>query len=260
MATSSRLSARPRHRRHEQDLRAPLARCLFEAATASDLPASRYMGYPYGWMVARTGWDADSVIAEMKVNIFNFGNHQHLDCRRVPNLLQGPAGHRFGALRRRQRPLRQSSPPELLPAHYRAQQPPDLRPQREVPARPRRAKQTMAARDCRIMAGEASRLDQFLNGNFRTGEVLGENFGPDPQTPAYTYLKGDLTSAYSSKVREVKRSFVFPQSGRRARSRRVPAVMIVFDKVVAADPASRNSGCSTAWRSPKFEERPRWSR
>ena len=43
------------------------------------LPLSRYFGPPFGWMVARTGWDEDAVIAEMKVNEYNFANHQHLD-------------------------------------------------------------------------------------------------------------------------------------------------------------------------------------
>src|SRR5208337_5299690 len=57
---------------------------------AADLPTSRYMGYPYGWMVARTGWDAESVIAEMKVNIFNFVNHQHLDAGAFQIYYKGP--------------------------------------------------------------------------------------------------------------------------------------------------------------------------
>ena len=30
-------------------------------------------------MVARTGWGPDAVIAEMKTNVYNFTNHQHLD-------------------------------------------------------------------------------------------------------------------------------------------------------------------------------------
>jgi hypothetical protein len=30
-------------------------------------------------MVARTGWDESAVIAEMKVNEYNFVNRQHLD-------------------------------------------------------------------------------------------------------------------------------------------------------------------------------------
>ena len=45
----------------------------------TDLPLSRYMAFPYGWMVARSGWDQQSVICEMKVNIYNFINHQLTD-------------------------------------------------------------------------------------------------------------------------------------------------------------------------------------
>ncbi len=56
----------------------------------TDLPLSRYMGSPYGWMVARTGWDKDAVVAEMKVNIFNFNNHQHLDAGAFQIYYRGP--------------------------------------------------------------------------------------------------------------------------------------------------------------------------
>ena len=45
----------------------------------ADLPLTRYSGTPYGWMIARTGWDANSVIAEMKINEQFVGNHQHMD-------------------------------------------------------------------------------------------------------------------------------------------------------------------------------------
>jgi Heparinase II C-terminal domain len=73
----------------------------------------------------------------------------------------------------------------------------------------------------------------MLQGTFKTGTVLGQGFGPDPQKPAYTYLKGDITQAYSDKAREVKRSFVFLNLGRVE----APAALIVFDRVVAASPA-----------------------
>ena len=40
-------------------------------------------------MVARTGWDQDAVIAEMKVNEYNFANHQHLDAGAFQIYYQG---------------------------------------------------------------------------------------------------------------------------------------------------------------------------
>ena len=48
-------------------------------ASIEALPLSRYFGPPFGWMIARTGWGDQAVIAEMKVNEYNFVNHQHLD-------------------------------------------------------------------------------------------------------------------------------------------------------------------------------------
>jgi hypothetical protein len=61
----------------------------------------------------------------------------------------------------------------------------------------------------------------MLQGTFKTAAVLGQ-----------AYLKGDITQAYSNKVREVKQSFVFLKLGRVE----TPAALIVFDRVVAASP------------------------
>ena len=55
----------------------------------ADLPRSRYFGPPFGWMVARTGWDDRSVIAEMKINEINVTNHQHLDAGAFQIYYQG---------------------------------------------------------------------------------------------------------------------------------------------------------------------------
>ena len=76
----------------------------------------------------------------------------------------------------------------------------------------------------------------MLQPSHETGVVLAHaNFGPDAQRPAYTYLKGDITKAYSNKVREVERSQVFLNLG----GGPVRAALIVFDRVVSANPAFR---------------------
>jgi heparin/heparan-sulfate lyase len=56
----------------------------------TDLPLSRYMGFPFGWMIARTGWDEACVIAEMRVNVYNFTNHYHLDAGSFQIYHKGP--------------------------------------------------------------------------------------------------------------------------------------------------------------------------
>jgi heparin/heparan-sulfate lyase len=65
--------------------------------------------------------------------------------------------------------------------------------------------------------------------------VLAHGFGPDAQTPDYTLLQGDLTAAYSKKVRQMTRSFVFLN----LHNTQVPAALVVFDRVISADPDFR---------------------
>lgn len=85
--------------------------------------------------------------------------------------------------------------------------------------------------------------------NYRTGEVLGYGFGPDARRPDYTYLKGDITRAYSSKVREVRRSFVFLNLG----GARVPAALVVFDRVVSANPDFRKYWLLHSMEEPRID-------
>jgi hypothetical protein len=216
---------------------------------AADLPLSRYMGSPYGWMVARTDWDAESVIAEMKVNIYNFGNHQHLDAGAFQIYYKGPlaidsglyqgTGGGYGSPHHAnyyQRTIAHNSlliydPGEKLIIHHGTEVRNDGGQRRPNGGR------------------EPRDLEELLTRGCHTGNVVGQGFGPDPQTPAYTYLKGDLTEAYSEKVREVKRSFVFLNLAGRQAIAGTPAALIVFDKVVSA-----NSAFKKYWLLHSMEE------
>jgi len=80
---------------------------------------------------------------------------------------------------------------------------------------------------------EPRNLDVLLTGGYKTGTVERYWFGPDAKTPAFSYLKGDITEAYSAKVRQVKRSFAFINCGGGS----VPAALVVFDRVVSSDPS-----------------------
>ena len=46
----------------------------------------------------------------------------------------------------------------------------------------------------------------LLSDDYTVGNVLAHSFGPDLDVPEYSYLKGDITSAYSDKVKDVRRS------------------------------------------------------
>ncbi len=204
----------------------------------SDLPLTRYMGSPYGYMVARTGWDENSVIAEMKINEYNFTNHQHLDAGAFQvyyhgslvmesGLYQGTAGG-YGSAHDKNYSWRTIAHNSVL----------IYDPDEKFSAKGDYGNEGgQRLPNNRREPGTLSILLNPANG-YRTGNVLAQNFGPDRQSPEYSYLKGDITQAYSSKVKEVKRSFVFLN----LRNTSVPAVFIVFDRVVSSNPAFKKPG------------------
>lgn len=204
-----------------------------------DLPLTRYSGFPYGWMIARTGWGTESVIAEMKINEYNFVNHQHNDAGAFQIYYKGPlaidAGIYEGSSGGYNSPHNKNffkrtiahnslliyNPAETFPASgYGGED-----------------KSEFVANDGGqrlpgINWGPPANLNDMLTGNFKTGEVLASSFGTDSLAPDYSYLKGDITLAYSLKVKEVKRSFMFLN----LKEAQIPAALIVFDKVVASKP------------------------
>jgi len=197
----------------------------------ADLPLARYMGSPYGWMVARTGWGDDSVIAEMKVNVYNFVNHQHPDAGAFQIYYKGPlavdSGLYEGADGGYGSPHHVNYHKRTIAHNTLLIYDPD-------------EKFVSSRTELRNDGGqrlpnnwrEPGTLDDLLAGPYKTGEVLGHGFGPDPNRPAYAYLKGDFTEAYSKKVRQVRRSFVFLNLGGETR-----AALVVFDRVVSSNAA-----------------------
>jgi hypothetical protein len=199
------------------------------------LPLSEYCGSPFGWMLARTGWGQDAVIAEMKVNEYNFVNHQHLDAGAFQiyyrgslavdsGIYQGGSSGAYGS-------------PHCLNYYWRTIAHNCLlvyEPNEDFGRRgygndggQRLPNGRSEARDLKVLLAPEN--------GYRTGKVLSHGLGPDPQTPDFTLLQGDLTEAYSKKVLRVMRSFVFLN----LRNAEVPAAMVVFDRVVSVDPRFR---------------------
>jgi heparin/heparan-sulfate lyase len=201
----------------------------------ASLPLSRYFGPPFGWTVARTGWGEDAVIAEMKVNEVNFNNHQHADAGAFQlyykgalaidsGLYSGSSGQ-YGSPHCRNYYWRTVAHNSLLV--YDPQ---------EVFGRKGDSSNDGGQR---LPNGrsEPRTLEDLLDSakGYRTGKVIAHGFGPEPQAPDYTLLQGDITAAYSEKVKQVVRSFAFLN----LRNRQVPAALVVFDRVVSADPSFR---------------------
>ncbi|GAB1415344.1 heparinase II/III family protein [Paludibacter sp.] len=205
-----------------------------------DLPLTRYAGSPFGWMVARTGWGEESVIAEMKINEYNFLNHQHHDAGAFQLYYKGPlaidAGTYQGSSGGYNSPHNKNFFKRTIAHNSLLIYDPNEK--FAASGYGGADKSDFVANDGgqRLPGGNwtpAKNLEQLFAGDYKTGTVTAQTFGPDKHNPDFTYLKGDITDAYSSKVSEVKRSFVFLN----LKNKDIPGALIVFDKVVSTNPS-----------------------
>jgi heparin/heparan-sulfate lyase len=192
-------------------------------------------------MVARTGWGAASVIAQMRVNIMNFVGHQHLDGGSFEIYYKGPLAIHSGVY---QGVTGGYGSPHHSNFYQRTVAHNSLLvydPDEKFTA----GKRELGNDGGQRLAGDWTAnytIGEFQRGNYRTGTVEGHEIGGN-----YTYLKGDLTAAYSKKVREVKRSFVFLDLGGGV----VPAAIVVFDRVVSTNPEFRKYWLLQSVSEPK---------
>ncbi|SFB62355.1 Heparinase II/III-like protein [Cohnella sp. OV330] len=204
-----------------------------------DLPRSHYFNDPEASMIAQTGWDAvdavnhnsPTVIAEMKIGNRRFGNHEHLDFGSFQlyykgglaidsGLYEGSGGaynspHDVNYHKRTiaHNAMLVMDPNERWGGNDGGQRWRDTGPGRS--------------------GIDAQTVQDVFGSNYKFAEVQGRAFGPDLIVPNYTYIKGDLSSAYTDKVEQHQRSMVFLNLKNGAH----PAAMIVFDRVVASDPS-----------------------
>ena len=212
------------------------------AKKPDDLPLTCYSGTPFGTMIARTGWGAETVIAEMKINEYNFVNHQHHDAGAFQIYYKGPLAIDAGTYQGSSGGNQGYNSPHNKNFFKRTIAHNSLL--IYDPTETFASSSYGGAFKTNFVANDggqrlpgngwssASDLNDMHTGNFKTGKVLAEGFGPNAQIPEYSYLKGDITDAYSSKVKEVKRSFVFLNF----KDAKIPAALIVFDKVVSSNP------------------------
>lgn len=208
------------------------------------LPLSRYSSSPFGWMTARTGWDAWSVVAEMKINEQYVGNHQHLDGGSFQIYYRGPLAIDTG--------MYQGSTGGYNSDHNKNYT------KRTVAHNSLLVYDPSEVFECYKYGGEGQTrtatndggqrmvgkgwdtcrsFEDLMSEEYTVGRTLAHGFGPDQKKPEYTLLKGDITKAYSSKVKDVRRSFVFLNTG----NIDVPAVLLVCDHIVSSDPSFKKT-------------------
>ena len=229
-----------------------------------ELPLSHYFPSPKGAMIARTGWEdgprAASVVAEMEINEWYFANHQHLDAGAFQIYYRGVLANDSGYYQAGNTSSDNST--NNGASGYGSLH--DLNYNKRSIAHnvmtvydPAERFDTQRWAHLKLANDGGQRMpnlwrepreqEEFLDpaNGYRIAAVLGRGFGPDPQRPDYTYIKGDLARAYSSKVRAYERSFAFLN----LKDAEHPAVVVVFDRVVSSD-----AGFRKAWLLHGLEE------
>ncbi|MEC5161549.1 MULTISPECIES: heparin/heparin-sulfate lyase HepB [unclassified Janthinobacterium] len=240
---------------------------LIPQTSPKNLPLTKYFPDPAGIMVARTGWengvklDSGTAIASMKIGNVQYRNHQHLDAGQfqfyykgslasasgiysgkstangVPGSADGTTSLEYGSTHDKNYYKRTIAHNALLV----------LDPSEEFLGSANDGGQRWVSKYEPFSLPELLNLphpdtqynsDQRVDNSSVVASVLRHQFGPDAVKPEFSYLKGDLTNAYTSKVSEVKRSFVFLNLNDPDH----PAALIVFDKLT-----SSNSAFTKTW-------------
>ncbi len=209
----------------------------------SDLPLSRYFGHPRGELIARTGWDSDSVVCQMKINHIHTGNHQHLDGGAFQIYYHGylatDSGY-YQAFRNSDNRNPASGNTNYNSQHFLSYYQRTVAhncmlvfdPNEKVANYDRTDLSNDGGQRYPDNGKEAKTLDMLLDPAFghRVGEVLAYRID-EGENPRYSYLKGDLTDAYTEKVTGYCRSFVFLPLCEEADK----AALVVYDRIASAD-------------------------
>ena len=203
-------------------------------AQENGYPLTKYFGYPNGNMIARTGWTAtpsvtdDTAVAFMKSGNVNVSNHQHLDAGNFQLYYKG---------------ILANDPIYYTGNNYNSEYI-NMYAKRSV------AHNTVLVRDgvSRSLNGhsvaDGGQVPVTAPDNISDAKAVAvteayDFGGDDVNQPDYSYLKADLTGAYSSdSVSDYNRSFMFLNMY----EEETPAALVVFDRL-----STKNVGHKTAW-------------
>lgn len=185
------------------------------------LPKSKYYETPVGMITARTGWEegrnSDTVLAMMKIGEYHYSNHQHQDSGTFQiyykGLLAGKGGKYdlYDTEEHSMYTTKTISHNGLLIYD------------------PSEDKGIVS----RTNVNDGGQLfENILTEPIKRAEVTAHEIDPENSVnPEYSYIKGDITDAYSDKVSKVSRSMMFVNLGLED----MPGVFITFDNIVSKD-------------------------
>jgi hypothetical protein len=217
---------------------------LLPRKSLDSLPLTRYFPEPAGIMIARTGWDegidkqSSTVVAEMKIGMYQYNNHQHLDAGTFQIYYKGylaiDSGIYKGSSGNFHSPHNKYYFKRTIAHNAMLVYDPD-----ELEHYPYIHNGGLTWPNANDggqrwpSGGKPPKLlEDLLSGEFQRADVLAHAIGPDVCEPDFSYLQGDITASYPLKVKKHVRSFVFlnlKKSG-------IPAVLIVYDYIVSSKP------------------------
>ena len=233
----------------------------------SELPLSRYFGGMRGEMIARTGWqdgsEAPVALVQMKFNTLHTANHQHLDAGAFQIWYKGYLATDSGYYQAsREGDSRDSISGNTVYGsmhffnYYRRTVAHNCMlvydPNEVFVDSPNRLIVNDGGQRFPNKYNEARYLEVLTDpkNGYKMSEVLAHGFGSDPIAPDYTYLKGDLSMAYSEKVEAYTRSFMFLN----LKNREHPALLFVYDRIRTSDPSFRKKWLLHTLEEPKATE------
>ena len=203
---------------------------------APTFPLTKYFGPPQGMMMARTGWideggaqvqlDSKIAMAQMTIGEQWAANHQHLDAGSFQLYYKGALASESGIYDSYGTSEDRNYNKETI-AHNALL----IADPTEVPL------QAVNSGGQRRPGGEMSTFAAWMNSGYDRGKVLDQGYDPAGRVPQYSYIKGDITRAYTTKVAQVLRSMLFMPLD----DARHPAALVVMDKVTAANPAFKKT-------------------
>ncbi len=195
----------------------------------ASLPLTIDFGPVLGSMIARTGWNIGTniadVVVEMKGGGYHFGNHQHSDAGSFQIYYRGLQAGDLGQYRFYGTPYDSNFNKRSVSHSMMLAVDPD-----EKFNIPSNDGGTRNVRSCPPTPEQARKDPMFAN-----GKVVSASFGPAKQRPFFSYFSVDLKSAYSGKIRDYVRTFCFLNLD----NDQTPAALIVLDNMTTAKPEFR---------------------
>jgi len=193
-----------------------------------ELPLTIDFGDVLGGMIARTGWnqqpESKDVVAEIKGGGYHFGNHQHADAGAIQLYYHGNQVVDLGLY------LSYGPPYDFNFNKRSVSHSMMLVRDPKEPLRFRTEANDGGTRFSQLFPKTAEETTQ--DPWFNTGEVKAVSFGPDKKKPVYSYFQVDLTAAYTSKISDYTRNFLFVN----LENDSIPALVVMADHIRSANP------------------------